>query len=275
MPTIIETATSRDGEEAIGSQKRTIRYLVEVALGETEELAYQLVEGTAPLTYIIGQYPRTGISWKWVEGSTTHLLFEVSYDSQSADEINFDTKGGRERIYYALNSIARYGVNGAPAPLFNGGINVSKSGVGGVDIAAPGQRFSIKRRWMRNAITEDYLRTLFEMSGTVNDSKYQLTAANLAMRFDRRELLFLGASLTHKADNSVVYIQYDFEASYTVYDLEIGDSGITVPVKRGMDYLWVSFDSQEDPATNTLVDSPVGAYIEQVYREKNFANLRL
>ena len=76
------------------------------------------------------------------------------------------------------------------------------------------------------------------------------------------DVLFLGASGSTRADGKW-QMTFRFAASPTRENLVLGD--ITIPKKRGWDYLWIRYQEQEDTAAKMIVRRPVAAYIEQVY----------
>ena len=65
-------------------------------------------------------------------------------------------------------------------------------------------------------------------------------------------------------------ITYKFTASPNASSFSVGP--ITVPFKRGHDYLWVRYREVEDATAGHLARRPIAAYVEQVYE---FGNMGL
>jgi hypothetical protein len=297
MATILETTESRGGEDGVEKQSRSLRYLVQLVDNETVENMVAFVLDAAPET-LGGLYLQT-VKWTPVADAPNTYSVDVPYSSREprkpesqndesptqnnpgSGEFVFDTKGGREKVYYALEEIARFGPNGAVAPDFQGGINVSKNGIGGIDITVPTFKFSVAKKVPIGVMTGAYVQTLFLMTGRTNDAAFSVQYRGVLLTFEERELIFMGASGSQRGNDSWD-LNFSFEGYPNVTNLTIGNSNIgsqqvngqwVIPGKKGTDYLWVNFEQQKDDDTNVLIDRPSSAHISRVYRSGNFALL--
>ncbi|MEG7700672.1 hypothetical protein U2075_14815, partial [Listeria monocytogenes] len=87
-------------------------------------------------------------------------------------------------------TIARFGVEGATAPDFLGGINVSKTGVEGVDIVVPEFKFSVTKTFSPAQMTGAYVQTVYLMTGRMNHANYVVKINGTDLTFERGELRF-------------------------------------------------------------------------------------
>ena len=172
---------------------------------------------------------------------------------------SFDTGGGTHHITQAKVSIGRYP---ATAASFNGAIGVSSSGVAGVDITQPVYNFAETHYLEDDVVTLAYRGLLFDLTGKVNNSPFKGLASG--------ECLFLGASGSRRAEYKDWEILFKFAGSPNRGSFNVG--GITVPAKKGWEYMWVRYADTKDSSTSEIIQKPVGVYIEQVY---DYGNLSL
>lgn len=167
----------------------------------------------------------------------------------------FDTGGGTAHITQSLNTLSGTPAPGvATAPDFNGAIGVTSQGVEGVDIVVPVFNFSETHYIDAASVSGAYIATLYNLTGKVSSTSYKGFAAG--------ELLFKGAQGMLK-DWTTWQLKYNFAASENASSLAVGP--ITVPLKRGWDYLWVAYAENEDASAGHLVKRPLAAYVEQVH----------
>lgn len=184
----------------------------------------------------------------------------------------FSTGGGTTKIYQAIRtrSITRSLAaiaGGRAAKDHHGAINVTVDGAEGVDIVSRQGEFSVDVR--RANVTLNYFSQLFYATGTVNDGPFYGFAAG--------EVLYLGAEGRFSV-NDLWQITHKFsvspnEANKVISRDENGVAQITVPVKKGWDYVWVQYYEKFAGGVKTLV--PEAAYVEQVYPTTNFAALEI
>lgn len=179
---------------------------------------------------------------------------------------SFETRGGSQHITQSLATVASYASPEVPgAPNFQGAIGVTADGVEGVDITVPVYTFS-ETHYLTNAqVTNAYKGTLFGLTGSVNNASFKGLAAG--------ECLFLGAAGSRRGTSSddLWEISFAFAGSPNVTGLTIGT--IAGVAKKGWEYLWVRYQEAEDTDAKMLIQKPLAAYVEQVYRYGNFALL--
>ncbi|MEX0654874.1 MAG: hypothetical protein WD534_12545 [Phycisphaeraceae bacterium] len=172
----------------------------------------------------------------------------------------FETRGGTQHITQSLSTVASYADSGVTAPDFGGAIGVTASGVEGTDITVPVYTFSETHYF--DSVSTSYKGTLFSLTGRTNSASFKGLAAG--------ECLFLGAAGTKRGDQPWE-ISFAFAGSPNVSGLSVGT--ITGIAKKGWEYLWVRYTEAEDTAAKMLIQKPIAAYVERVYREGNFSLL--
>lgn len=180
---------------------------------------------------------------------------------------SFETGGATTHITQALYEVPFPG--GAPYQHF--AIGVDGNGVSGVDIVTPALNWTEDYEVPHSYVTSVYIKTLATLTGTVNNATFRSFAAG--------EVLFLGASGGHEWDtdrgDGPWKLSYKFVASpnagsgQSTPAITVGDiTGIT---KKGHEYMWVRYE--DSVSDNTLLKKPKHVYVNQVYREANFAAL--
>jgi len=176
---------------------------------------------------------------------------------------SFDTGGGTSQIQHSLLTRSSTSPLRDGAPDFKGAINVTSGAVEGCQITIPQYNFQETHYVAASAVTAAYKATIFSLTGSVNNATYK--------GFSVGEVLFLGASGSLRQHDQYE-LTFKFAASPSATDIPIGDL-ITVPLKRGWDYLWVWYREGEDGEANQMIRTPLAAYVEQVYEEKNLTLL--
>lgn len=181
---------------------------------------------------------------------------------EDTNEYTFDTGGGTTKITQSLGTVNSYARDGFSPPDFQGAIGVSEDSVEGCDVVTPNFEFSETHRLPDAAVTGDYRRTLFKMTGTMNQDLFK--------GLETGECLFLGASGSRRGDG-YWSITYRFAGSPNLTDIAIGT--ITGIEKLGWDYLWIRYGDFEDDIGIALVKRPVACYVERVYQFADFSLL--
>jgi hypothetical protein len=150
----------------------------------------------------------------------------------------------------------------------NGAIGVTEDSVAGCDILTPKMEWS--KSVQRPAIDLPYLITLFNLVGKTNDAEFY--------GFPVGTLLYLGAeptsakgALADGVEFGLWGLTHQFAYSRTRLNLDIG--GITIPRKRGWEYVWTHFGYV--PATKGMKRPPDGVYVERVYEAGNYELLEI
>jgi hypothetical protein len=231
-------------------------------IGEPDDATVKaLVLATAPTSYD-GLY-RESADVDYVGGGVWKA--SVKYLGLEAEnEYTFDTSGGTQKVTQGFSTVNSYAPAGLTAPDFKGAIGVSEDKVEGVDVTVPAFAFSETHRFLESAITPTYKRTLFLLTGRMNDATFK--------GFDAGECLFLGASGTARGDG-YWSINYRFAGSPNQTGITVGD--ITGIDKLGWDYLWVRYADYVDLGAFALVKRPVAAYVERVVLPGDFSDLAI
>ena len=178
----------------------------------------------------------------------------------------FSTSGGTAHITQSLATILSVKSGGGAAPaekLFDQAINVTEgpnAEVAGVDIVTAQAEFSFEARMPRQRVNQNYYKTLFSCTGTVNDAPF--------LGMNAGEVLYLGAE--GKSENGTWIFTHKFSWEPNQVNIVVSPT-ITVASKDGWDYLWVGYG--EDVVANNKRRKPAYAYVERVYRRTNFAQL--
>jgi len=234
--------------------------------------ARTLATNSTPATY--GVLQRRSISLEPAHIDTTNAdtcIWDVTVQYGPKDEpeagdeptFSFDTTGGTQHITQSKQNISKTAASGA-APDFKGAIGVTSNGVDGVDITVPVYAFTYTYYLAPEAVTQNFRMQVFALTGKVNNSSFRGFAAG--------EVLFLGATGSVRRGEKWE-ITFRFAASQNRTNIPVGT--ITVPSKKGWEYLWVKYAEQEDTAAQTLVQQPIAAYVERVYDEASFAPLEI
>lgn len=236
-------------------------------------------------------YPGTSVNLRAESYSISYLgdkawQVTVSYEKIGADDDaqsepkrrarSFDTSGGTTHITQcqAIGSGATLDFEKRfpdGATNMSGAIGVTEDSVAGVDIVIPALNWTEVYDVPNKYVTSAYIKLVAGLTGTVNNGTFRT--------FQAGEVLFLGCSGSHEWDeekgNGPWSLSYKFVASpnagpgQTIPALSIG--GITDITKKGHEYLWIRYQSKVD--SDSLLQHPVGVYVNKVYRETNFSQL--
>lgn len=195
---------------------------------------------------------------------------EKEHEGEEAAVFSFDTGGGTAHITNSLETRAR---TPATAEDLKGAIGWDGEHVQGVDIAVPVFSFGAEVSFPEEDVTGAYMRTLFDLTGTVNDGAFQLENGPL---FSAGEVLFLGAAGSLGAPNADGLRFWKLTFRFSAFPNEaaavVGDLA-PVP-KDGQDYLWVQY-GEVLGAQGSKFAKPVAAYVEKVYKRTDFGQLGL
>lgn len=244
-----------------------IEYIVRGAADE-DEVTSAAISSVPTSTVINGTtVPRTSIAiTERLNASTWKVKATFAQtDPSSPDSItlensySFDTGGGSQHITQSRETKSSTGPQAAD---LGGAINFDGENVGGVDIVVPSYTWS-ETYWFSDAyVTTLYKTTLAALTGSINAGTFR--------GFPAGDVLFMGASGT-KQGNGWWQITFKFSYSPTMINIAVG--AITVPSKRGWDYLWVRYGDDVDATAKIRIKKPVAAYVERVYPEGNFSGI--
>ena len=262
MADIIVSERLKSRDKTIGDNP-AYELLYNVRGTDDVEVAELQILAVAPIVY--QDLERQAVHFSYLGGN----LFEVSvsYGRQKKPDTNesslsFTTSGATQHITQSLQNMGNYAPAGKTAPDYKGAIGVTDSGVEGCDIIMPTLEFGETHYLPSANVTFAYVKTLSQLTGTVNNAAYRGFAAG--------EILFKGCrgAKRGKADWE---ISFEFAMSPNLVNLAVGD--ITVPSKLGWYYLWVRYGEVADDYSKTLIKVPLSAHVEKVYHEKDYALL--
>jgi len=207
----------------------------------------------------------------------------VNYVKTGADDDNplrrtrsFDTGGATAHMTQAIPSATfATGEQRFPpaAPDQKGAICVDGERVTGIDIVTPALTWTESYDVPSTYVTATYIKTLAELTGTVNNAIFKSFAAG--------EVLFVGCSGSQEWDSEKGdgpwNLSYKFTASgncgpsKTYPALTLGD--VTGVEKDGHDFLWITYEAKVDSTTNKLLRVPKYVYVDKVYRRASFSRL--
>ena len=187
--------------------------------------------------------------------------------------IEWDTSGGTQHITQSLETIGRYPPS--TAENFHGAIGVTRSGVDatveGVDIIVPVFTFRVKKVWKVGQLPN--VQSIVSLTGKVNSNPFTVvdTVNGFGFTFAPGECRFDGASFSGQRSDGGAEIVYQFSTMPNRTNIKIGD--ITIPSKKGWEYLWVRYMDEE--GDSTIITKPVDVHVEKVYELDSFAPLGL
>jgi hypothetical protein len=272
MPTLTEKLGSREWSAGNAASKTSVTFHYDLA-GVADDLqARQLLIDSTASTYDGLVRESVQLEPVWVDETAADGLWvaRVRYVPEARKEpevgdpeqFAFDTTGGTQHITQSLSTVGKYAPAGKTAADFKGAIGVTHDAVEGVDITVPVYAFSETHYLADATVTAAYKLQVFQLTGTVNAAAFKGFAAG--------ECLFLGASGAKRGTDKWE-INFRFAASPNKTSLTVGD--ITVPAKKGWEYLWVRYADAEDDVAKAIVKKPVAAYVEKVYEEGDFSLL--
>ena len=189
---------------------------------------------------------------------------------EGSKSLSFDTTGGTQHITQAKEHISTTYYEGDTPPNFQGAIGVTDDSVEGCDITVPVFSFSVTKYLSKSAMTSQYVGYLFTLTGKTNNASVSITVNGLTLTFAEGELLFLGASGSARGDDSWE-VTFRFAASPNATNLSVG--GLTVPAKKGWEYMWVQYKDAKDAGANCVVKKPKRVVVDRVYDSGNLSLL--
>lgn len=265
MPTTVtESRTGR--RKSVGSMER--QYVIAGATSEAEALVALLAYVPATLEGLTLDRSNCDVEEIAFNGTEAFFIGHAKWISEDQTagsfSISFDISGQTRHVTQSLYQVDKLWLAGEPQRDFKGAINVSEDGtIGGVDIIIPTFTFVLDYTVDPANINDTYIGTLRDLVGTINASPFKGFLAG--------ELLFTKVS-GRKRDEEAWDLSYGFSVEKNVSLRNVG--GITVPYKRGWDYLWVYYKTMEDPPT-VIAKRPAAVFIEQLYTDTNYGLLGL
>ena len=280
MAQIIERHVSQSGKEGDQKSDGLLRYTVIIDIdSETEQDAWDLLVATIPAEHRDMPFKDAQIE---PQGAGV-FYFDVSYadgdeeSKQPKEEgdtaITFDSTGGTEKITHSRETISTF--SPGTAPDFRGAINVTKSGVDGVEIIVPAWKFTCEKLFTTAQVNAK-IQTWREFTGATNATSFTLNMDGIIQSFRTGDLRFDGVRGSKKKKGIWTFtfnftFSKGFDTQHGDQSVMVGD--IEVTAKEGWEYLWVHY--RESTSNNVLVRTPAAVYIERVYRSEDFDQLGL
>ena len=262
-----ESVQSRASNESTKSADVTFNYIIR---GTTSDVvAKKFLISKSPALHDgmkMESASVTPISLDWWSGDVKYTWKEEKEKDEKGwpkPTYSFDTKGGTFHISHSLKTVDKVSATGEPSPDFDGGINVTKDKVEGLDVVIPKLSFSETHHYPIDQVDGDFLKNLSRATGKTNSDNFRT--------FEPGELLFLGAS--GSKGETTVPVTYSFEASENMKNFKVGP--INIERKDGHHYLWTFNTDQSDSESGSTVNKLRAIYVGQIYGEIAFASLGL
>jgi hypothetical protein len=184
------------------------------------------------------------------------------YEVPKTDDVDyeFDISVQMERITQSLQTQA-YAPSGKQAPNFGGAIGVDGDRIEGIDAPFPKFSFSVTKYWDAAAVTQAYQIQVAELAGRTNAAPFYGLPAGSVM--------FKGARGRQSGDKFPISYQFEFAKPESGISID----EITVPSKKGWEYLDVYYETQVDEDAKKKVRRARAVYVHTITNESNFALL--
>lgn len=175
----------------------------------------------------------------------------------------WDTTGGTEHITTALSERRTAG-----ATNYGGAINVTDNGPQGCERVVPSLTYT--ETWMMDAETATdatFVGNVFRLTGTVNADPFRMFAPG--------EALFIGARAQWQGDQPYVAVTFEFQCrpNRTVYEWF---ENLGPLFKKGWEFMWIRYTPTLPPGAGPqIIPTPEALYIDRIYEEQGWANLRI
>lgn len=200
-------------------------------------------------------------------------------------KISGDNGGGTVRKVESLETTYGYDCttgDGAPPdyfdfsgiPNFLGAINVTETGVEGVDVPDYKDDFTIEQNLKLATISAGYIDMLSSLQGHVNDDIYTITWAGGTRIFYPEELKFNGAPYTMTSTEDISF-SYKFSKQKSITKEDNQVIGQAVIEANGWQYVWTKYEKVADTTTGKMVHRPYFSYVERVIPTADFTLLAL
>ncbi|MGF0036463.1 hypothetical protein [Victivallis vadensis] len=206
-----------------------------------------------------------------MEFSVIYGALETTSGGNSDDEeeeptVSFDCSGGTTHIVRSLNQRK---LKSEPNPGgmigWNGKLG-AEAEYSGVDVVSATMRETYTARMKLSRLTTAYKRMLANLTGKVNSGVFK--------GWKPGEVLFLGASFSGSVSGSeLITVTYNFAIQQNEENVPIFD-GVRVN-KKGWEYLWTISRTVADPETKANRVEIQNAFVDQVYAQADFGQLKL
>lgn len=222
------------------------------------EVSYGVLTADGPA----GNTPGTSNPPAGGESPTDSEGFTPGFSCEITAQTVHITQSIETRFRRTPNDGAAPGVG--TGPNYEKAIQVTKDGVAGCDITAGAAQFTLQA--VRGTFTRGYLKKLRSIVGKTNDRVWS--------GFPRGEVTYRGATVQDAADGGLgrFNLAHKFELAENEVNIDVGN-GITVPDKRGWEYLWCAYE--EKVVGNFVLWVPAAAFVETVVKEADFREIEI
>lgn len=248
-----------------GKLQAEVEWIVTGATDETEVETAALA--TVPTSLTMISIPVTRLTLEITERlnqttwkvKATYGQVDPGSPTLLENTFSFDTSGSTQHITQSITNVSKTGPKAAD---LGGAIGYDGESVNGVDIIVPAYQWT-ETYWFNDAyVSNPYKGILMSLTGSVNNAGFK--------GFYAGEALFLGASGSKQGNG---WWQIGFKFSGLPNQTSIAVGAITVPAKKGWEYLWIRYGDDVDSTLKVKIKKPVAAYVEKVYPEKDFGLL--
>lgn len=247
-------------------------YLIRGATSEAEARTALLAAAEVPTTVngwprVVADFGVDEIEENLFEGvaSWANPNYDPSQQEIGEFSYSFDISGQTQHITHSIATVSSDAAPGSAHRNFHGAINVQPNGdIGGVDVSVPVFNFTMSLARAVADVDMAYVLALANLVGRTNDDTFQGFAAG--------ELLFTSVHGTRQNDEKW-NIDFGFARMPNKEDIVLNAGTVremTVPSKKGWEYLWCYFDTFEDVSNHTLVKFISNYYVEKVNDEGDF-----
>lgn len=189
----------------------------------------------------------------------------VDQDPLVNSVLEFDTTGGTAHVTQCLEQMdfgAEAGTSVKDAKV----IGATGDSVEGTDVVVPRFIITLLRKppaFAGGVEFGQYIVDLARLTGKYNEAFYTLQGklfgtTLVSMFFDPGELKFIGATVADEGR-----FRYTFDASENRQNIDIGE-GITIPSKRGHEYLWTMYRKKELTQPKVVIPIPHIAFVAKL-----------
>lgn len=200
-------------------------------------------------------------------GTANYKTSESQPTKPNTFTISVEVAGQSSRLTQAYKHIGEYAPSGKTARKFKGAIGVTSDGaIEGAEVIVPAISYVVNLTVPSSQVDDDYVRGVATIVGSQNKKAFHGYKAG--------ELLLTRVSGSQRGDGNTD-LSFSFSVSLNETSLVItgNDGDITIPNKRGWDYLWVFYDDRTitDGSLKYTARVPISAHLEQVYKDGDFA----
>lgn len=273
MADTIQVIKTSEGDEARTSKNKILEYGIQYLVigAESKSAALDAVYSECPKIYngmFLNSVRFSSFNGDagGIEITAQYAEVDATLDSDDTeDTFTFDTSGGTTKIIQGIGLVAKTPGDAPDPGAFIGwnGKTGEEADFAGVEKVTPALKLSFAKKIKYSAFTNKYMRTLAELTGTVNASAFK--------GWEAGEVLFTGVQASGVVKSGAeVSLTFSFMVSPNVTNQQFG--GHTVR-KKGWIYLW-SIPTNKQKNGKIYVEQ-LGIYLTKIYTETDFKLLKI